>query len=110
MRVLIMFSLFLLPLSAWAGHPMEPVMETWTGSPMPQGGTYYSNGLDTVEVYRNSPSSSTYFGWDRDGREMTGTIYTQPRYDQPKESLHDWAERMLQPASRDGARGPRTPR
>ena len=93
MRVLIMLSLFLLPLSAFAhatpamagDQSIDAIHQTWTASPMPNGGTAYSNGLDFVEVSPSGPSRSSYHGWTRDGRETSGTIYTAPRYDQPRE-------------------------
>ena len=90
MRFLIMLSLFLLPLSAfaqatpaWALEPSryESINQTWTGSPMPNGGTSYSNGLDFVEVSPSGPYSSTYSAWSRDGKQTTGTIYMEPRYE-----------------------------
>ena len=103
MRLLILFALLLLPLSAfahatpaWALEPSryEGINDTWTASPMPNGGTAYSNGLDVVEVSPSGPSSSSYHGWTRDGRETSGTIYHAPRYDQPREpSLYERVQR-----------------
>lgn len=87
MRVVIGAVLSLACLSgfAWALTPMDPIQDTWTASPMPNGGTQYSNGLDFVEVSPSGPSSSYVHGWTRDGRETSGTIYSTPRYDQPRE-------------------------
>jgi hypothetical protein len=98
MRILMVLSLFIWT-PAWAGHALDPVVDTWSAIPTPQGGTVYSNGLDQVETYRSGPSSSTYYGWDRDGRQTMGTVYqTVPRA-QPSESLSEWAQRTL-PSSR----------
>lgn len=78
--------------SAWALTPMDPIQDTWTASPMPNGGTSYSNGLDVLEVSPSGPSSASVHGWTNDGRETTSTLSLTPRYDQPRE--RSWTERM----------------
>lgn len=80
---------------------VDATHQTWSASPMPNGGTYYSNGLDVVEVSPSGPSSAYAHGWSRDGRETTSTLYTTPRYDLPREALSDWWQRTAPAAARD---------
>lgn len=113
MRLLLLFAALMLSVAAfahatpaWAGHAMDPIVDTWTAYPKPTGGAYYSNGLDSVETYPSGPSSFTYFGTSRDGRQTMGTIYQTPRYDQPsaaEQRLRDWQYEgpRLAPPSRE---------
>jgi hypothetical protein len=97
--MILLLLVILMSTPAWAGHAMDPVVDSWSAIPTPQGGTVYSNGVDRVETYRSGPSSSTSYGWDRHGQQTMGTVYqTVPRA-QPSESLSDWAQRSL-PSSR----------